>query len=285
MSDQQTLPFELAALGFTLYSSGADEYILPPVRGIAAGEFVYGNAPPQNQAMFAEMDDPDWIYLPSYSIAQFPVTVAEYACFARSDHAPPTDARVHNLTWREQLKHPLHPVVMVSLDDAWDYADWLTRVSGTTWRLPTEAEWEKAARWEPGSRHSRVYPWGDELDNVLRVGIYAESPSTCVWPVNGHPHAASAYGVEDMVGNLRQWTKDMTSAHLHADGTFGLRGGYRGNYRLRGNPANSDARFLRGAFRGFQSTVSSSEGDPYVGFRLVLTPLEPFEGCRRRDYR
>jgi formylglycine-generating enzyme required for sulfatase activity len=80
------------------------------------------------------------------------VTVAEYACFARAG------GRVLN-QWVTQLNRLDHPVVYVSWHDAVDYGAWIAERTGEPWRLPSEAEWEKAARGTDG----RIYPLGRHL--------------------------------------------------------------------------------------------------------------------------
>jgi formylglycine-generating enzyme required for sulfatase activity len=80
-----------------------------------------------------------WVTLAAYQIGKYPVTVAEYACFVRAGQQKPSD-------WQAQLSKMDHPVVYVSCHDAVAYARWLADRSGQPWRLPSEAEWEKAAR-------------------------------------------------------------------------------------------------------------------------------------------
>ncbi|RIK41575.1 MAG: hypothetical protein DCC55_11560, partial [Chloroflexi bacterium] len=97
------------------------------------------------------------IFLPTYSIGRYPVTVAEYLTFIeQTDYSPPKIWRGRNPP-RDKLDHP---VVDVSWYDTRAYCAWLQKKTGLAFRLPTEAEWEKAARGTDG----RIYTWGDEWD-------------------------------------------------------------------------------------------------------------------------
>lgn len=93
-----------------------------------------------------------------------------------------------------------HPVVLVSHDDARAYADWLSRETPFRWRLPTELEWEKAARGTDG----RYFPWGDEYD-PMRLNSHDAGPFDTV-PVGRYPNGASPYGMLDAAGQVFEWT-------------------------------------------------------------------------------
>jgi formylglycine-generating enzyme required for sulfatase activity len=137
------------------------------------------------------------VHLPAYYIAKTPVTNAQYAAFVQATgHDPPGD-------W--QQKQPPsdrqeHPVVKVSWHDAAAYCRWLAEKSGRTYRLPTEAEWEKAARGPEGL----IYPWG----NAWEAGRCntEEDGKGGTTPVGAYPDGASPYGVLDMAGNVWEWT-------------------------------------------------------------------------------
>ena len=136
------------------------------------------------------------VELPACAIDKYPVTNRQFAKFCKAtDHRP-------RGYWRgpeppEALLD--HPVMGVNKADADAYAAWAGK------RLPTEAEWEKAARGEDG----RMFPWGDEWD-----------PDACCWnrerqgggprtvPVTEMPQGASPYGVMHMVGNVMEWCAD-----------------------------------------------------------------------------
>ncbi len=160
---------------------------------IPAGEFLMG---PNKQK----------VYLPAYYIDRTPVTNAEYKAFvdATGYSFPPH--------WRQGKPVPGtedHPVVQVTWFDAAAYAQWAGK------RLPTAAEWEKAARGTDG----RIYPWGDEFDpKRLNCGEGGPFKTTPVGQYS--PQGDSPYGVVDMAGNVYEWTDDGSQVT-----TMGIRGG------------------------------------------------------------
>jgi formylglycine-generating enzyme required for sulfatase activity len=91
-------------------------------------------------------------------------------------------------------------VVFIRWNDAVAYPRWLARISGQPWRLPTEAEWEKAARGTDG----RIYPGGDTFDSA-RCNTRDGSIKTTI-SVGSHPDGESPYHVQDMAGNVWEWT-------------------------------------------------------------------------------
>ena len=91
-------------------------------------------------------------------------------------------------------------MVLVSHGDARAYAAWLTAQTGRVWRLPTELEWEKAARGTDG----RIFPWGDRFDPAL-LNSHDAGPFDTL-PVGGRPAGASPYGLLDATGQVFEWT-------------------------------------------------------------------------------
>jgi formylglycine-generating enzyme required for sulfatase activity len=129
-----------------------------------------------------------------FEIGRTPVTRAEYAAYLADAGAPPPP------WWlAPAFSHPGQPVVGVTWWEAAAYADWLSRTMGGTWRLPWEAEWERAAR---GGLASAPTPWGD----TLPAGELPDGPLDGPWPVGrGSPNG---YGMMDAGTVVHEWCAD-----------------------------------------------------------------------------
>ncbi len=148
--------------------------------------------------------------LPAFLIDRTPVTNAQFAEFleVRGPRGPRNvnyfdlddrDARIHRLEghWRADLGYEQHPVVEVTWRGAREYCAWQGK------RLPTEAEWEKAARGAEGRR----YPWGSAPPDNTRARFGVGYNATL--PVGSLPRGASPFGVLDMSGNVWQWVSSV----------------------------------------------------------------------------
>jgi formylglycine-generating enzyme required for sulfatase activity len=153
------------------------------------------------------------VELDLYAISRYPVTNAEFAYFV-ADEGYSTREYWTIAGWEQKDKNdwvqprfwdddswngPSQPVVGISWYEAVAYCRWLTKKSGKTYRLPSEAEWEKAARGTDGRR----YPWGDQWDATLCNN--RENSLDQTTPVGEYPEGRSPYGVEDMVGQVWEW--------------------------------------------------------------------------------
>jgi sulfatase modifying factor 1 len=179
--------------------------------------------------MGSETEEPDEapvhaVDLPDYWIAREEVTNAQYAAFVRATARPapsvgraefvPPDrlaafqAIAGRFAWTGGRFPPGrgdHPATLLRVQDAEAFCAWLTKVTGRAFRLPTEAEWEKAAR---GGLESKSYPWGEGLDAsrahyLLDPARKAQGDTRAVgsYPANG-------YGLYDMSGNAWEWVAD-----------------------------------------------------------------------------
>lgn len=179
---------------------------------IPAGPFTMGNDNAEADEAPAHTVD-----LPAFQIDKFEVTNANFAVFVENTgYVTYAETRKDSTNWRQEFGfgEENHPVVRVTFDDAVAYCTWAGK------RLPTETEWEKAARGTDG----RLYPWGDEFDGS-RLN-YCDKNCIFNWkdkkiddgyintaPVGSLPTGASPYGVEDMAGNVSEWTADWYQAY------------------------------------------------------------------------
>lgn len=155
---------------------------------IPKGKFLYGDDKLEKEINY------------DYEIGIYPVTNGEYKQFVDAmGHRIPSHWTKDQKTFPGNKEN--HPVVNVSYDDVITYCKWKSKKEGYEYKLPTEYEWEKAARGEDG----RVYPWGNDFDeekcNCNESGI---SKTT---PVDKYPDGVSPYGCYDMAGNVWEWTE------------------------------------------------------------------------------
>jgi formylglycine-generating enzyme required for sulfatase activity len=258
---QELLPYALRQLGFTASRIGEMDVIVPPVCDVPAGAFLMGSDKQKDKDAYDDELPQHTVMLGAFQIGMYPVTVAEYACAVRANVVgePPKSGSVD---WTTQLQRLDHPVVCVSWRDVLAYVRWLEQVTGQPWRLPTEAEWEKAARGTDG----RIYPWGSQWDKnrantrdggagtTTPVGAYAERGD------------ASPYGAHDQAGNVWEWTSSLFKKYKYNpdDGRENLDSTV--SRVLRGGSWYGNPRDARAAFRnGNQPDLWSIDG----GFRLA----------------
>ncbi|MGW0711852.1 formylglycine-generating enzyme family protein [Streptomyces sp. NPDC002643] len=148
----------------------------------------------------AKETPPHTVELADFWLAVYPVTNGEYARFLREtghDHRP-TTWYLGACPWDRAN----HPVAGVRAEEADRYAAWLTSVTGHPWRLPTEAEWEYAAKGPEGL----AFPWGEEFDadaaNTRESGVHTTTP------VGAFPKGRSPFGAHDMGGNVEEYVSD-----------------------------------------------------------------------------
>jgi formylglycine-generating enzyme required for sulfatase activity len=289
------------------YASSGTAYILPPVSDvIPADSFWMGSAPDEPGALPAEKPR-HRAETVSYRIGLYPVTNAEYACFVRARgyqeprHWTESGWQAHShakgmstdywrrrfwteagWSWRtrkdlgpptraEVMLQPNHPVVHVNWYEAVAYCHWLSEQSGLTVRLPSEPEWERAAR----GQEQRRFPWGGEFDatrcNTREGGVSGTTP------VGLFSEGISPAGCHDMAGNVWEWTHSLWStdetspAFLYPyrpdDGRENASLGDEASRVLRGGAWNFEAQRTRCAFR---DRLNPRARVDYVGFRIVV---------------
>jgi sulfatase modifying factor 1 len=180
-------------------SGGAGEFIEPAMVRIPEGWFEMGCAEGRDDEKPVHR-----VWVNAFELGSYQVTNAEYGCFlAATGGAPPacwTDAN---------FDHPKMPVVAVSWHEAVNYCEWLSGVTGKSYRLPTEAEWERAAR---GGAEGFLYPWGDGPPGT--VPDYAKRWKLGPEPVGLYP--PNAYGLYNAGDNVHEWCADR-----YDDGYYG----------------------------------------------------------------
>lgn len=257
---------------------------LPDLARIPAGDFLMGSVDAHEDERPVHR-----VFVSEFLIGRAPVTNDDYACFVRATgHRAPAvrelplvasggrDALFRDVAapyvWdggSSPSGRDRHPVVLVTYDDALAYCAWLSTSLGQVVRLPTEAEWEKAAR---AGSHGLRYPWGNEIDssrcNYLTDATKKHHRGT--EPVGTYP--PNGYGLYDIVGNVWEWVADWysPSAYQHQDARDPA-GPPGGSMRLvrGGSWVNSDVEMLRCAYR---HRVPPDTYAYSIGFRIVCVP-------------
>jgi formylglycine-generating enzyme required for sulfatase activity len=182
---------------------------------IPAGECVVGSDPGRDRRAQPDEMPAHRLRISDFYLMRHPVTNAQYGQFlAATGRRPP-------LYWAElgqAAGRADHPVVGVTLADAVAFCRWAGEITGLPVRLPTEAEWEKAAR----GGDARLYPWGDRWEPGR---ANAGGRATGTTPAGCHsPQGDSPFGVADMAGNVQQWCSSLFGAYPYdpADGREAL---------------------------------------------------------------
>jgi formylglycine-generating enzyme required for sulfatase activity len=244
--------------GHPIYTFGDIEFVEVP-----AGKFVMGTSIKDEQG---DDEKPQHsVDIPyDYYMARFPVTNAQYGMYAKAKGI------IHPVRGWE--KKGDHPVVNVSWNDAMAYCQWLNDLqrnelpSGVVLRLPSEAEWEKAARGTDGL----TYPWGNTFDkNKCNVDEGGKNDTT---PVGAYsPQGDSPYGAADMAGNVWEWTHSLFKRYPYEADDGREDENVSGDHVLRGGSFIGTDQLARAASR--------YRGDPsfldFVGFRVVVAPPIP----------
>ena len=237
---------------------------------IPAGEFQMGCDPKHNGGFACPSDEQlHTATLEAYRIDKWEVTNAQYAkCVATgSCAAPPSNSSKTRPSYYNNSSYADYPVINVSWQDAVDYCAWAGK------RLPSEYEWEKAAR----GTSLIAYPWGDQVPNCS-LANFNDSPKGdakhCVGDttaVGSYPEGASAYGVMDLAGNVWEWVNDDFRVKYLTPTPPGdprERANKRG-YVIRGGSWNYSGIQIRVTFR---SSLRPDKRDLDLGFRCADNP-------------
>ena len=214
-----------------------------------------GDEKPQHEVILS----PFWIDRTEVTNAQYKLCVDAEAC------EPPVRRKDFDTPERTN-----YPVVYVKWENADSYCKWLGTKTGWNVRLPTEAQWEKAASWDPATNTKRLYPWGSDKPDKNWLNYQGGGIGDAA-PVGSYPTGTSAYGALDMAGNVWEWVADWYDSDW---------------YRLPGVPRDPPGptfgrlRVMRGGSFGFGSTdaratnreggeADKANGDG-LGFRCVV---------------
>jgi formylglycine-generating enzyme required for sulfatase activity len=255
----------------------------PRMVRIPPGEFIMGSDDGREDERPSHR-----VYVDEFDLGIHPVTNEEYSRFIRATgHPSPAIGDLPTVVppgWQQsfrELAAPFvwtngsppsararHPVTLVTFDDAKAYCVWLRASTGEPFRLPTEAEWEKAAR---GGLERQRFPWGNEIDSS-RANYLPDpdlKPRHSTQEVAGY--AANGYEVFEMAGNVWQWVSDWYAPDYYALGQYlNPPGPETGQLRIvrGGSWVNHDTNFLRCAYRHPVPVDSYSYS---IGFRVACS--------------
>jgi formylglycine-generating enzyme required for sulfatase activity len=235
---------------------------------IPGGEFIMGSSQPSVDRRYSEGPE-HRVKVPAFALARTETTFDDYDRFATATgRRMPDDGGLGRGT---------RPVTDVSWLDAMAYAQWLTAQTGFTYRLPSEAEWEYAAR--AGGKAGLAYSTGDCISakqaNFNDAAVqFKDCPTTGVnlgrsQPVGSYP--ANAFGVHDMHGNVFEWTADcvhLSYTEAPSDGSAWLQdaGGKCSERMVRGGSWQSGQVSVRSSLR---AAIGYSDASTLIGFRVA----------------
>ncbi len=283
------IPHPLSAATSVIQCEGKTVRVPEGMVHVPAGTFWMGRSHGGKDTGFLSKE----VWVDAYFIGKYEVTNAEYAEFVKAAaHRKPPYWQGGSVPQGKEN----HPVVNVSWHDAAAYCQWLSAKTGRAVRLPTEAEWEKAAAWEPIKKHANLYVWGDAWDagkcnNAYALG-YKDTMNWAQWwaewsasehgrgivgrggnttPVGAFKGDVSANGCYDMASNVWEWVADWYQEDYY-------RGGPNKNPA---GPAAGQRRVMRGGmWREVASTLICSyrhalepnDTSYCYGFRCAQTP-------------
>ena len=277
--------------------------LCPQMVALPAGEFMMGSPDSEGGREGQEGPPRRVILTQPFAIGKFEVTVDQFAEFvdetgfeagdlcrafvldARPSEWPPFKGSFRAPGFRVT---GAHPVVCVSWHDAKAYTKWLAGKTGHAYRLPTEAEWEYAAR----AGTATAYSFGDEADRLCAFGRFADGDSSFPWRSGCHSGtfepgtlrvgtlAPNPWGLFDMHGNAWEWVEDCWTSEprlLPVDGSAYTRQEDCDRHSMRGGGWGAERRRTRSAARSPQFTIARYY---HLGFRVALPLDSPPAGAR-----
>jgi len=265
--------------------SGANVVLTSPIEielvKIPAGEFLMGSNPKNDsEAINSELPQ-HTVFLPDFFISLFPITNAQYEVFAKkyATHSMPVLSPKHwvgggNPGGNAPSGKKNHPVTNIDYLNAVRFCAWLRHETGKLFRLPTEAEWEKAARGTDG----RIYPWGNKWD-ISKLNC-KESGLDQTMPVDSYSKGKSPYGLFNMCGNVWEMCNSQMKPYPYDknDGREDLSSSKE--VMFRGGAFSFNKKHARCAYR---ETGYTSFGIDSGGFRVVIAEniLPEWEGIKQ----
>ena len=241
-----------------------------PLMTVAKGAFLMGTISGTNNAKSEEEEPQRKVTLPSYLMGQYPITNIQYHQFVDDTNCQ-TPAYVDD----SRFNQPHFPVTGISWLETENFLNWLNQLTKGTYRLPTEAEWEKAARGDTGQQ----YPWAELVDDAIisewdpSKGNFGNTKLKRLTAVNQYPSGISPYGCYNMAGNCYEWCWDWFHPQTYKYApSHAPRGARDGNRKvIRGGSWNSNGKFSgRCANRAAQRPHCRLN---YISFRIASDPV------------
>jgi serine/threonine-protein kinase len=233
---------------------------------------------PEGPFLMGTDDDPEafpherpqhTVILSAYWVDETEVTNAQYRLCVEAEACDPPSI----LTAYDDPARANHPVVYVTWGKVYSYCTWLADETGWDVRLPSEAQWEKAASWDPVAEVKYRYPWGDD-DPTPTLLNYQPTGLGRTTPVGSYPLGASPYGTLDMAGNVWEWVADWYDQDYYdvTDGATDPTGPATGTHHvMRGGSYGYSAHKARTTHRDAGTTRASGAG---LGFRCIVVGEE-----------
>jgi len=267
----------------------------PEMVTVPAGSFTMGAAPGEDAPYVSEEPQHAVTIGKAFGVGKYEITIGEFRAFVQatgydagnSCFSDPSGSGGYSnapgINWQNPgfagyRPSERDPVVCVSWDDANSYVQWLAKITGKPYRLPSEAEWEYAAR--AGLTGAFMWDDGDakgmcRYANVADLSAREEHPGWNTAGCNdGHPYTApvdalkpNAFGVHGMLGNVKQWAADCPSQLSDMPGDGSPVGGDCTDHMVRGSAWNSPPSLVRFAYR---EHVPSTYAANNIGFRVAL---------------